>query len=92
MLDELFDTLESIPGIGRIYSFLPDYRGRGYLMEKARITVQDYEKLSDKIKKTFNISRYKTQKDWLSSGFCLNIRKERSPSPCVKITSINLKT
>lgn len=49
MLDELFDTLESIPGIGRIYSFLPDYRGRGYLMEKARITVQDYEKLSDKI-------------------------------------------
>ena len=68
MLDELFDILESIPGIGRIYSFLPDYRGRGYLMEKARITVQDYEKLSDKIKKTFNISRYKTQKDWLSSG------------------------
>lgn len=68
MLEKLFDILEGIPGIGRIHSFLPDYRGRGYLMEEARITVQDYEKLPEKIKRTFNISRYKTQKDWLSLG------------------------
>lgn len=69
MLDNLFYTLNSIPKIGKIHSFLPDYRGRGYLMESARITSEDYISLSDKIKDTFNINRYKTQKEWLEMDF-----------------------
>lgn len=66
MLEELFDELERIPGIGRIHSFLPDHRGRGYLLEPARITREDYDRLSDRVKASINIKRYRTEGEWLS--------------------------
>lgn len=68
MLVDLINKLNQIPNIGRIGSFLPDYRGRGYLIESSRITISDYKSLSDTIKNTFNINRYKTQKEWLALG------------------------
>lgn len=68
MLDDLFDILGKIADIHNIHSFLPDYRGRGYLMENSRLTQKSYEMLSDKVKSTIKISRYKTESEWLSIG------------------------
>ena len=68
MLDDLVRILYSFPNIKEIHSFLPDCRGRGYVLEQSRISADDYDSLSDSVKKTFNISRYKTQSNWLSCG------------------------
>lgn len=75
MLEDLLDELEGIPGIGRIHSFLPDYRGRGYLLEEARITREDYNGLSDRVKATMNIRRYRTEGDWLSGEMPEYVRR-----------------
>ena len=37
-------------------------------MEASRLTKQGYEMLSDKVKSTINIGRYKTENEWLSMG------------------------
>lgn len=68
MLNDLFDILGQITNIHNIHAFLPDYRGRGYLMEKSRLTQKSYEMLSDKVKNAINIERYKTESEWLSIG------------------------
>ncbi len=65
MLPELFAVLEALPGGGRIYSFLPDYRGRGHLVENARLTRTEAENLPENVRRTFNITRYKTEREWL---------------------------
>ncbi|MBN1777319.1 MAG: hypothetical protein JW811_04275 [Clostridiales bacterium] len=68
MLEALFNILGQITDISNIHSFLPDYRGRGYLMEDSRLTEKSYALLSDQVKSTMNIQRYQTEKDWLSDG------------------------
>lgn len=66
MLDDLFKILARVTDIDNIHSFLPHYRGRGYLMEDSRLTEKGYKMLSDKVKSTINIKRYKTEREWLS--------------------------
>lgn len=68
MMPELFSLLEAIPNIGTIHSFLPDHRGRGYLLEPDRISLDEYHELPDGIRRTINMSRYKTEADWLNGG------------------------
>ena len=45
--------------------FLHDYWGNGENFENVRLTKSSYEKLSDKIRRSINISRYKTEQEWL---------------------------
>lgn len=68
MLDDLISILSEITDIKNIHTFLPDYRGRGYLMEDSRLTKESYMALPYKVKNTINISRYKTEQEWLSGG------------------------
>lgn len=68
MLEGLIKVLSEIAPLENMHSFLPDYRGRGYLLEDSRLTAKSYESLSDKVKSTFNINRYKTEKEWLTSA------------------------
>lgn len=68
MLDELLSALRQVADISDIHGFLPDHRGRGYLLESARLTRASYEALSDAVKSTVNIGRYKTEQEWLSCG------------------------
>lgn len=68
MLDELISVLSEITGLQNIHTFMPDYRGRGALMEDSRLTKESYMALSGTIKSTLNISRYKTEAEWLSEG------------------------
>ncbi len=65
MLPKLFETLEAVTGGARMYSFLPDYRGRGHLVENVRLTRADAENLPEVVKKTFPMARYKTEREWL---------------------------
>ncbi len=67
MLSALIDTLEDIAGKGKVNAFLPDYRGRGYMMEDARLTAESYEALTKRVKDVLNLSRYETEKEWLTS-------------------------
>ena len=66
MLPDLMRTLEAIPGIGKIHAFIPDYRGRGALLDPFRITADDADALPDTVKDKLNLVRYKTQAQWLS--------------------------
>lgn len=68
ILGKLLEVLIEITPIKNIHSFLPDYRGRGYLLEDSRLTARSYEILSDTVKRTLNIDRYKTEQEWLLSG------------------------
>ncbi len=68
MLDALFDTLEGVVGLEDVHSFPPDYRGRGDRVEDVRLTRAGYEALPERVKKTLNIARYRTQAEWLKGG------------------------
>lgn len=68
MLEALHATLTTFIDAHDIHSFLPDYRGRGYLLEDARMTEKGLHSLSTDLKRTLNVSRYKTEKDWLDAG------------------------
>jgi hypothetical protein len=68
MLDDIYVAISRFIDSKSIHSFLPDYRGRGYLLEDIRITGESYLELSDAIRSTINITRYKTEKDWLTDG------------------------
>lgn len=67
MLPELFKTLAEVTDLRNIHSFLPDYRGRGHLVENIRLTREDFDTLPDTVKRTFNANRYKTEREWLAA-------------------------
>jgi hypothetical protein len=66
LLGELFDIISGITGSSNIHVFLQDYRGRGYLLEDARLTAAGYASLPQKIKDRINLRLYKTEADWLN--------------------------
>ena len=68
MLPGMLDRLEQIPGIGKVQFFLYDHRGRGAMMERERITVDDYQALPERVRKLMNMKKYKTEAGWLDSG------------------------
>ncbi|MHB1484118.1 MAG: hypothetical protein ACYCYI_05595 [Saccharofermentanales bacterium] len=68
MIDDLLDVLSKIVDFNNLHPFLPDYRGRGYLLEDARLTAKSYELLSEKVKSSIYINRYKTESEWLSES------------------------
>ena len=53
----------------RIACFIPHGEGRGRLLESVRFSGKDYEKLSDDVHSRINWSRFKTEGEWLRSGF-----------------------
>ena len=67
MLPALFGTLAQVTDPAHIHSFLPDYRGRGHLVENSRLTRTDCENLPENVKRTFRADRYKTEREWLQS-------------------------
>jgi hypothetical protein len=52
----------------KVHAFLQDYRGNGENLEGIRLTKQSYEKLPVDAKGMVNISRYKTESEWLQSN------------------------
>jgi hypothetical protein len=89
MLDDLYVAISKFIDSRFIHSFLPDYRGRGYLLEDIRITGESYFELSDAIRSTINITRYKTEKDWLSDGKLPEFSK-RALIIALRVDNINM--
>lgn len=53
----------------RIACFIPHGEGRGRLLEPVRFSAEDYCKLSEDVRRRINWNRFKTESDWLHSGF-----------------------
>lgn len=73
-MDDLFAELEQY-STQRITFFVPHGEGRGRLLDSVRFSAEDYEKLSEKMRSYLNVSRFKTEKEWLESGFPVNEKR-----------------
>ena len=70
-MDELIAELEQYR-TQRIACFVPHSEGRGRLLDPVRFSKEDYEKLSENVRKRLNTDRFKTEKEWLQRGFPVN--------------------
>ncbi len=70
-MDELIGELEQYR-TQRISCFVPHCEGRGRLLNSVRFSKADYEKLSENVRKRLNTNRFKTEREWLQSGFSVN--------------------
>lgn len=67
-LDQIDELLELFPEDKiRIFIFTPHSGGRGINLLDSKITLDDYEKLSEKAKKYFNRNRNQTPSEWMNS-------------------------
>lgn len=73
-LDELVNIFE-LRNI-KVFLFTPHSQGRGKNLIKSKISIDDYNKLSDSVKKYFNRQNNKTQREW--KGTLLDEVKYRS--------------
>ena len=62
--DELIGLFRKYP-LERLSLFVPHSEGRGAALDSVRLTLSDYENLSDAAKKHFNRSRLRTQREWI---------------------------
>lgn len=70
-MDDLIAELEQYR-TQRITCFVPHSEGRGRLLDPVRFLKEDYEKLSENVRKRLNTDRFKTEKEWLQRGFPVN--------------------
>lgn len=73
-LDELIAELEQFR-TQRISCFVPHSEGRGRLLDPIRFSKADYKKLSENVRKRINTNRFKTEKEWIQSGFPVNEKR-----------------
>ena len=73
-LDELIAELEKYR-TQRISCFVPHSEGRGRLLDPIRFSKADYKKLNENVRKRINTNRFKTEKEWLQSGFPANEKR-----------------
>lgn len=67
-LDDLIRELEQYR-TQRIACFVPHSEGRGRLLDQVRFSEADYEELSENVRSRINTTRFKTEREWLKSGF-----------------------
>ena len=67
-LDNLIRELEQYR-TQRIACFVPHSEGRGRLLDQVRFSEADYEELSENVRSRINTTRFKTEREWLKSGF-----------------------
>lgn len=73
-MDELIAGLEQYR-TQRITCFVPHCEGRGRLLDSVRFSTEDYEKLSENLRKRLNTNRFKTEREWLQCGFPRNEKR-----------------
>lgn len=67
-LDDLIRELEQYR-TQRIACFVPHSEGRGRLLDQVRFSEADYDELSENVRSRINTTRFKTEREWLKSGF-----------------------
>ena len=65
-IDSLLQELDRFK-VEKIYCFVPHSEGRGKFMEEIRLTLDDYELLSQRVKMLFNRERFKTERQWVQT-------------------------
>ena len=70
-MDVLLEELERYR-TQRIVCFIPHSEGRGRLLDPIRFCSDDYNSLSEKVKKRLNTNRFRTESQWLRDGFSEN--------------------
>lgn len=73
-VDNLIGELEQYR-TRRIACFVPHGEGRGRLMESIRFSARDYASLSENVRQRINTARFKTEREWLKSGFPVNEKR-----------------
>ena len=73
-LDDLIAELEQ-HGAQQIRCFVPHSEGRGRLLDPVRFSAEDYQNLSDDVRGRINWNRFKTESEWLRSGFPVNEKR-----------------
>lgn len=58
-----------------IRCFVPHSEGRGRLLDAVRFSAEDYENLSGHVRSRINTTRFKTEGEWLKSGFLPNEKR-----------------
>lgn len=61
--------------VKNLFFFVPHSEGRGKKMESIRLTERDAAQLPESVCAHFNRSRYRTEKEWLQSGFSVPERR-----------------
>ena len=64
--EQLLDRL-SVFRIVRTSCFVPHCEGRGQSLEDIRLTIDDYEHLSERVKSLVNRERFRTEQEWFSA-------------------------
>ena len=62
--DELVSMFESLT-LKNLFCFVPHSEGRGASLDKVRLTLSDYEKLGERVKRRFNRKRFLTEREWI---------------------------
>ena len=63
-IDTLLNQLDKYR-VSRSVCFVPHSEGKGQLLDKVRLTLADYEQLSDRAKSLFNRERFRTESEWV---------------------------
>lgn len=61
--DDLLNQLDKFR-IARFACFVPHSEGKGHLLDRVRLTLADYEQLSDRVKSHFNRERFRPEQEW----------------------------
>jgi hypothetical protein len=68
-MDKMFAIIDKyIINNNKPVIFLQDYRGNGENLEETRLTRESFSGLPEKIKRAINISRYKTEAEWIKTN------------------------
>lgn len=66
MLEKIVVDLENL-NIKNIFNFIPHQEGRGECLNPIRLTLEDYLTLNQRVQKYINLSKYKTESEWLKN-------------------------
>lgn len=66
-LEELLDQLKRYE-TARVYCFVPHSEGRGRLLDRVRLTLEDCEGMSSRARACFDRNRFRTESEWVRSG------------------------
>ena len=73
-IDDLIVELQQ-HGAQQIRCFVPHSEGRGRLLDPVRLSEADFGRLSDDVRGRINRNRFKTEREWLKSGFPVNEKR-----------------
>lgn len=86
--DELVGMFEKHP-LKRLSLFVPHAEGRGASLDKVRLTLSDYEKLSDRAKAHCSRSRFRAEREWIADNA---LPRYENRSLTISLTPDNIDT